>query len=729
MSECPIDPTRTWATCPQVIQLNCSRVELGLCPGQPKPEEKGGTYQVEPRCYGDYKDGIRPVIRLFTAEHLYTKAQQRLSEDKEYLGGRKIWSIYLGWQERNYPPIVVLDTDGYVNVKNLEMALVSEDDSKTLAEYVKDLPERERGRLLGVLKSWGINKDNVDISTQLTEARIAFRPVPRLKDVSILTTIDWHELVESIVAWKCKKDERLKLIHKSHLLRGAEQRLNPHSLQFTNSGPGKTEYYDKAGYRFDKVTPRSFLGFARNPEEVYPGVIDQTELPIGIDQIESQGAQQILSYLFSAMVQGEGKVSSGSVSFTVKTSSTFNILGNPVGYASDTTKSFGSLIEHMSFNPAIGSRFGLIVYGKDFQPIERESRTLEGWEDAFRLFRAVEEFALPSLREIREHAKVWEWLKQEIAQYFETVQSIVEGVENETVHDFLTEHAKGAQQRIRNAALNVALAEDLKEIALKECELDELLAEADDHLSRLVDINIQSIINIAKAYEQEIEAYASTFFRNLPDYMTQIVSAIELYRRLKPESPTVLLRQIPYEPPIGYFSKAIEKLLRRKNLEDINAKLVRYFGFQLKRLEGDVEIFYTKLDACDYITPVGRLLSDLSNFPVSPISPFPRHSRDTSSSVLELNSNRLEQEPVYESGEKGKTGKWGKAGPSFEEARGSEGVCELCNQSGGRWWAFGIVADKRLLICDSCKSSFGREGGASSPEKTVLEHGSQSDVA
>jgi len=646
---------------------------------------------------------------------LYTKAQQRLSEDGEFLGGRKVWSVYLGWQERNYPPIVVLDTDGYVNVKNLDMALVSEEDPKSLAEYLKDLPDRERARVVGVLRSWGIKSDNLDIPTELTKAKIAFRPVPRLKDPSILTNIDWHELVESIVAWKCRKDERLKLVHKSHLIRGSDQRLNDHSLQFTNSGPGKTEFYDKAGYRFDKVTPRSFLGFAKSPEEVYPGVIDGTELPIGIDQIESQGAQQILSYLFSAMVQGEGKVSSGSVSFTVKTSSTFNILGNPVGYASDTTKSFGSLIEHMSFNPAIGSRFGLIVYGKDFQPIERESRTLDGWEDAFRLFRAVEEFALPSLREIREHARTWEWMKQEIPQYFETVRSIVEGVENETVHDFLMEHARGAQPRIRNAALNVALAEHLKEIALKEYELDELLGEADDYLSRLVDCNIQSIINIAKAYEQEIEAYASTFFRNLPDYMTQIVSAVELYRRLKPESPTILLKQIAYQPPTGYFSKAIEKLLRRKNLEDISTKLQRYFGFQLKRLEGDVEIFYTKLDASSYITPVGRLLSGLPDFPVSPISPFPRHSRDTSSSVLELNSNRPEQEPVCESGEKAKTGKWGKAEPSFEEAKGSEGVCELCNRSGGRWWAFGIVADKRLLICDSCKSSFSREGGASSP--------------
>jgi len=708
MSECPADPTRTWATCEDVIRENCSRVQLGLCPGQPKPEEKGETYQIETRHYGDYKDAIRPVIKLFTAEHLYTKAQQRLSQDKEFLGGRKLWSIYLAWQERNYPPIVVLDTDGYVNVKNLQIALVSEDDSNSLGEYLKDLPDREKGKLVGVLKSWGTNPDNVDLATGLTKAKVAFRPVPRLKDPSILINIDWHGHVESIVAWKCKKDERLKLVHKSHLIRGFDQRLNDHSLQFTNSGPGKSEFYDKAGYRFDKVTPRSFLGFAKSPEEVYPGVIDGTELPIGIDQIESQGAAQILSYLHSAMVQGEGKVSSGSVSFTVKTSSTFNILGNPVGYTSDQTKSFGALIEHMSFNPAIGSRFGLIVYGKDFQRIERESRTLDGWEDAFRLFRAVEEYSLPSLREIHEDPRVWEWLKAEIPQYFETVQSIVKGIENETVHDFLTEHAKGAQQRIKNAALSICLAEHLKEIALKEYELDELLAEADEHLSRLVDINVQSIINIAKAYQQEIEAYASTYFKNLPEYMIEIVSAIELYRRLKsPKSSSVQLREIPYEPPGGrYFSKAIDRLLRRKNVDEVNVKLQKYFGFQLKQLENDYEAFYTKLEPCRYVTPIGQLFS------ISQISPFLKRHGDESSSTLEVNSNIPEQQPVCDSGEIEKTEKLRKTQPSFEEVKGGEGVCELCNRSGGRWWAFGIVADKRVLLCDSCKSGFGREGGS-----------------
>ena len=63
-------------------------------------------------------------------------------------------------------------------------------------------------------------------------------------------------------------------------------KINPHSLQFTSGGTGKTEFYRRLGHQYDKVTINNFLGFAKSPEEIYPGTVDGTELPIGIDQIE-----------------------------------------------------------------------------------------------------------------------------------------------------------------------------------------------------------------------------------------------------------------------------------------------------------------------------------------------------------------------------------------------------------------------------------------------------------
>jgi hypothetical protein len=515
-----------------------------------------------------------------------------------------------------------------VNEKQTELPLIVENDANEVEKFVRNLPlEKKEILLKKVLIERGFNptimmikegkKYKIDweqLPKHLAISSVIFRPIPRLKDPSIIESLDWENFVESLVAWKSdEKDARMILVHKTRLLSSGEQSLNPHSLEFTSGGTGKSKFYKTIGICVDKATSRSFLGFAKSPEEIYPGVIDNIDIPIGIDQIESQGAYQILSYLFSAMVQGEGTVASGAVLFTVKTKAVFSILGNPIGIRTDPEKSFASLIEHMSFNPAMGSRFGIIVYGTDFPRITRtaiKDKEIPKWREAIQLFRAVEEYSKPKLNEIRDSPKVWEWLDREISGYTSTIAQIIVDVKNETVHTFLLEHATGAQRRIRNGALNIALAEHLNEIALDKYDLDKILDDADDYSSQLVDLNIKSISNIASAYGKEIEIYASTFFNNLPEYLKVIVSAVELYRRLQSNVATIQLKQIPYYPPKGYFSNVIQKLTKRKRLEDLSIKLQKYFGFKLNKINSvDIEVFYTTFQPCQYIEPVGHIES------------------------------------------------------------------------------------------------------------------------
>ena len=54
-------------------------------------------------------------------------------------------------------------------------------------------------------------------------------------------------------------------------------------------------------------------------------------------------------------------------------------------------------------------------------------------------------------------------------------------------------------------------------------------------------MNIASIGRICKEWSREQSTQKTMFFENLPDYLKEIVSGIELYRRKKPESISTLL--------------------------------------------------------------------------------------------------------------------------------------------------------------------------------------------
>jgi len=604
---------------------------------------------VEEGKFGDFRDYMIQPVKFFTINHFYTKTQPIVTNEGLFRGEKKLWTIYLAKEDKNYPWRFIVDQDGYVNPRILDLAVSVESNPEELKKFIDQLPKSKINFILRVLRSHGLNvEDGDDLPQILAQSYVFVWPVPKLRDPSILEKMGWREFTDELIAWKCEKDERIKLVHKATLLRGIESKINPHSLQFTNAGTGKTEFYERVGHRHDKVTPRSFLGFAKSPEEMYPGVVDGTELPFGIDQIESQGAPQIMRYLFTAMEQGYGRVSSGAVEFLVKTKSSFHILGNPIGYETSPMKSFGSLIDHISYNPAIGRRFGIIVYGRDFKRVRPKTKDLTGWSQAISFFRAVEEYALPELKKISEDEDVWGWLRTPIPNYSETIKKVIEGIENEAVRVFLEEHALGAQHRVRAAALNVAIVENLDKISLKKYDIKDLLSEAEDHLSEFIDINVSSIVKIAEALEEEVKLYAKTFFDNLPSYMKEIVSAVELWRRTQPETNTINLKEIPYQPKdtetYAYFSRCINRLLKRKNVEKLNEKLQRYFNFRLKRVNKDFEVFLLNTSPCEYIEPLGTLihLSDLSIYPQSQRETTP--TQDTSSLNKRINGENGEMD-------------------------------------------------------------------------------------
>jgi len=402
--------------------------------------------------------------------------------------------------------------------------------------------------------------------------------------------------VERLVCPKPGKDPKLITVHKAKILVPLSMQYAPHSLEIANSNTGKTRFYDAAGIKIDRFTRRAVIGFAKSPTEVFPGTINGTSLPTGFDQIESQDSYECAKYMFDLMETGRALVDAGACRFVVETKSSFAYLGNPTAKDAKVVEGFKTLLNHICVNPAMGRRFGIILFATDLKTIRGKEKMsvqeLEEWKRSFTLFRAVEEYAEPKLKRIIRNPKIIKWLHQPIKGYRETIYNATQELDDYNLAAFFEAHAE-AEHRVRGAALHAAVALLLDKIALDKIAVDEILEEAEDLLSEYVDINLQSILDLCSQWDKLRTDQAKAYFENLSDYMKEIVSACILYKKTKPEVTTVRLEEIPYQPEnYNYFSKCIDWLKRRKRIQSLNETLRNFFGFQLVQNDSSFVVEY-----------------------------------------------------------------------------------------------------------------------------------------
>lgn len=616
-----------------------------------------------PKCGADLSP-LRRVVEFAQLQWLYRKVLPPTEPNP--MSSTREWDLYLAKTDVRNPPFFIIDRDGYVSpVRHAQS--VEALDKNELRELYAGLPKKERERIESAAMLYGLKKDEVNYDN-ISKLFIIYKAVPRLRDTSFLKKLDWPKFVDGLVSFRVEKDPAIKAVHKSHLLRGLNMRINPHAITATNSGTGKSTFYEMVGLNIGKATPNSFLGYARSPDEIHIGIIHESELPINIDQIESQYAYQIVRFLFNALEQGKDTVSSGGTRFDVWTSSIFNFSANPIGYTKDPAKSFSNLLSHFTFNPAIGRRIAIFVYGNGFKliPTKPTPDILDEWAHEIGTFRAVEEYCWPRLKDILLNPKTWGWLNQPMPYYEDSVKNIVADLEEGSAKDLILEHAAGAHVRLRAAPLYATLAENLDNIALGDYNIDELLISADEKLPTYVEINIQSFARIAKAWAKEQEAHAKALFEAMPEYLAEIVSAAELWKRAHPELHTVRILDIPYQPKgYRYLSQCVEKLSKRKSPGRELDQIRDYYKFDFTKLEkSDWSVTFLSEKPNPNINPLGNLI-----FPIFPISSFPNDVREgKSNEVSPENGNRVRDGPLQGRGN-GENGKNGEGA----ESMGNEG--------------------------------------------------------
>ena len=512
---------------------------------------------------------VRKQFSFISVQDVYRKPLISAGSDLEDISTE--FSLYKAFSRQKQPPIVIYDTDGFVVRGKLNYSLTSMSKNEQ-EEFRAKLPEKVRTDLDALTLNYGPSEKTF----------VYFRPVPALKNIEFVKQIEWRELVAQIVNFKdAKMDERLKLVRKATLPRGFKQACNPHGIVCLPGMTGKSDWYDIAGIKSERVKAVSLIGYS-DTDGPHPGSLDGTELPYAIDQFESQGEWNIFRYLTSLLESGQALIDTGAQPFLLKCLSTLVMLSNPA--STDPTKSFKFLTDHMTRVPAFGRRVGFILYDKNAVRLESREADLDTWKQLFEIFRAVEESCKSEILKVMESA--WPWLNKKSEEWIRSAKSIIAPLEEQNLelHSFLLEFASNNATHVRGGALRAAIADNLDKIALKTLNMDELLAEAEDIYVELLSMNADSLRNIVQNYAEEAGTAVKVFIDTCPGYLKDIIFAVELFKRYSKERPAeVDITTIDYKPETREYLSQVVELANRGNPEKRNADLKDYFKFELVR--------------------------------------------------------------------------------------------------------------------------------------------------
>ncbi len=573
-----------------------------------------------------FENYVHKSTNFHRVDHFHTKTDP-IIEEGLFMGSEYKFSLWKAREDTHYPPILVCDIDGYVHQGRQGYSLKVIQDETIINDYLRDIPNIKQKDLVKALNEHGFNLsqklEEINLAHQLVVSGIFTQPIPILKDAQILRTKfndgAWKANIHEITSWSCEKDPKLQLVNKAHLLRGLNMRLNPHGIICTNSGTGKSTFYKEIGILVDRSTKSSLSGFAKNPEEVFVSTIHRNELVYTIDQVESN-YWSILDQAFNIMESGEGQCDVGGTRVNVKCNCIICTLSNPPKRNTDPTKDFSRVLNHLSSNPALGRRIGILLYDENLsRPNYASDKVLEEWKKAITFFRAVEDTARKTLLQIIKDQVIIEWIQQPIKNYGETVTQMTSSLQDNNLRGFFREHGNAGQHRVRGAALFVALTENLDLIALNEYSLPEIIRQAEEYVNEFVALNLSSIHNIVAGYDEISSHIVKGVFDSLPYYQKCIISPIELWRREKPVSSVLSLNELKntWTNEEGeYLSKHIDTLKRHPNsLQRLNKVSQTHFGFSIYPRSPNYEIHFETLDPCYHIEPLGTLnISTISRF-------------------------------------------------------------------------------------------------------------------
>ena len=559
------------------------------------------------------KKNLRRPVGYKVVSELFVKTIRK--EELGAIYSEPIWRLYQARTEFKGIDDIILDEEGFVNpnrpddfsVGNATTLDNEKIDRGTPPKYLNELKKIVFGRFeKPQVKE---NETPPPFIESLTKSNAVLKAVSRVVDPHCITQIDWVELIESLVAWKCKKDERVKLFLMKDLLRGIEPRLNPVSICGKPPQVGMGEVYLQFMFFLGtKVHKKALLGYALSPIEVYPGVIDGQDLTACVEQIESSDYEDIFGHLYTIVIQSKDFVTSGATRFPITSLSPFTFLFNiqrKQGSAEtekySPEKDFLYNINRIATNtPAFFTRVSNILYEPDLMKAMPETKDFEDWIERGRFFRGIEELSMYNLRRWHKNDRIWKWAIEPTDRYVNGIKDIATSLEDKKLEYALSEHGKPPHTKLKGSALRVVFTKALDEIYLSNA-LDiqtDILSPAEEYLAEFVEMNLGSLSKITETWDEQKElGQRNIFDKSLPIYLKLIVSAINQHGKKEPHERG---DEIPIEAFKEYYvgckhyewlSEATKNFKGDRGkvaLEHHNYYLRTYFGFEIVKKERDI---------------------------------------------------------------------------------------------------------------------------------------------
>jgi len=406
----------------------------------------------------------------------------------------------------------------------------------------------------------------------------------------------WVPFVAELVEFRAKKDPAIALAFKATILEGVEMSANPHSLILTNSSTSKTEPHQFAGKVLDRITAKSLIGAYRQ-DGLSSGSMSNFKRTVVIEQIESQDAPNLLSFLFNLLETGEAYQEIGGYKRFIHSLATVVITGNPL-LSTDVSGqaqsgAFNMMIVHLTSNRALGRRFGIILFGDDYKAVVKltgglDSRSeREEYAELWEIFREVERVCRDKIERVYSHPKISQFLDSIDDKYIEEVTGIAAKVgENwALLYGFLTDHAAFGQRHLRGGALKCAILDMLPEIATDDYSIEDLLSRAKEYLEQLTMNNLASIARLAEAGQRYGAEMMNALLPRLPSPLGLVVEAALNFKRANPAAVSVPLSELEgYRPNKSdqYWSLTVNHCLAVR-IERYADNLERYFGVRIDR--------------------------------------------------------------------------------------------------------------------------------------------------
>jgi len=285
------------------------------------------------------------------------------------------------------------------------------------------------------------------------------------------------------------------------------QKFSGHQMLVTGTKTGKSTLAAKIAptTKYDGGTAARLLGYSTS-DQTFIGDLDKQNKPVILDDFSNISFKEdMMDALPSAMEQGISRIGKGKQTTMVKTCSAFTLTTNLNKSVSDEdlfVEFHKAVMQISKMQQRMGSRFGLILFGKDFAPVvENGEQSLSKKE--LNINRILTESILEKLRELFEKIfddeKIIKWLNTQIESYKEQLDSLLIGSYlSPEVLDFWNSHKEG-YRHIRGISLRLAFLEYCEEhsaeIFSDKCDfnVDSLIEKADEELTYVCSLNMESL--------------------------------------------------------------------------------------------------------------------------------------------------------------------------------------------------------------------------------------------